>query len=398
MALSINPRVENIELSGIRKISNLLVNYPDAMNLTVGQPDFPTPALVKKAGLQAIMDNKTGYTHNAGLLELRQAASAFFTKKYGFAYDSKTEVIITAGASGGMDAVFRTILKEGDEIIVPAPIFAGYVPLITLTGAKIVYLDTTDTGFIPDPKRLEKLITPKTKAVVFSYPSNPTGVILPHDTMDELVAVLARHEVFVVSDEIYSENTFEGKHRSFGEYAELRNKLFLIHGLSKSHAMTGWRVGFLFGAAEWMKHTIKLHAHNTICVNAPAQHAAICALTECADAPAEMNKEYIVRRDFVYGRLTAMGLPTVKPNGAFYIFPSIKEFNKTSEQFALELLDKAGVAVVPGTAFTPLGEGYVRISYAYAYDQLEIAMDRLEKWVTDWRNNERHIVPNAPLI
>ena len=381
MTLSINPRVLDTELSGIRKISNLLVNYPDAMNLTVGQPDFPTPELVKKAGINAIIGDKTGYTHNAGLPELRAAASAFFTKKYGFTYDPQTEVIITAGASGGMDAVFRTILKEGDEIIVPAPIFAGYDPLIKLTGAKIIYLDTTDTGFVPDPKRLEKLITPKTKAVVFSYPSNPTGVIIPHNIMDELVAVLNQHEVFVVSDEIYSENTFEGEHRSFAEYPELRRKLFLIHGLSKSHSMTGWRLGFLFGSAEWMKHTIKLHAHNTLCANAPAQHAAICALTECTDTPSEMNKEYMKRRDFVYNRLTAMGLETVKPNGAFYIFPSIKQFNMPSEEFALKLLNEARVAVVPGTAFTPLGEGYIRISYAYAYDQLEIAMDRMEEWI-----------------
>ncbi|WP_438315136.1 aminotransferase class I/II-fold pyridoxal phosphate-dependent enzyme [Sporosarcina sp. FA9] len=388
MALTINPIVEKIELSGIRKISNLLSNYPDAINLTVGQPDFPTPEPVKEAGLKAIREDKTGYTLNSGLPALRKAASEFFEKKYGFTYDPQTETVITAGASGGMNIVFRTILEEGDEIIVPAPIFAGYDPLITLTGAKIVYLDTTKTGFIPDPKELEALITPKTKAIVFSYPSNPTGVTLPHDTMDALVEVLARHDVFVVSDEIYSENTFEGKHKSFAEYPEIRNKLFLIHGLSKSHSMTGWRLGFLFGAAQWMQHTVKLHAHGTICANASAQYAGITALTECADTPAEMNKEYIVRRDYVYDRLVAMGFDTVKPNGAFYIFPSMKHLNMTADVFAHRLLKEAGVAVVPGTAFTHLGEGYVRISYAYAYDQLVIAMDRLEKWVNDWKANE----------
>jgi aminotransferase len=297
-----------------------------------------------------------------------------------------------------MDATFRAILNEGDEIIVPAPIFSGYDPLISLTGAKAVYLDTTKTNFIPDPTQLEALITTKTKAVVFSFPSNPTGVTIPKQTMDALVEVLTRHDIFIVSDEIYSENTFEGEHISFAHYPQLKEKLFLIHGLSKSHSMTGWRVGFLLTAEKWMKHAVKAHAHNTLCVNAPAQHAAIAALTKCQDTPTTMNKEYIKRRDLVYNRLTFMGLETVKPNGAFYIFPSIKEFNMSSEQFALTLLKEADIAVVPGSAFTPLGEGYIRISYAYAYDQLEIAMNRLEKWVTNWRRNERHIVPDPPLI
>lgn len=398
MTPNINPRMQAIELSGIRKIANRLAEFPNAINLTIGQPDFPTPDKVKEAAIQAIQANKNGYTHNAGLLELRQAASAYFNKKYGFTYDPQTEVLVTAGASGGMDATFRTILEEGDEIIIPAPIFAGYDPLITLTGATAVYLDTTKTNFIPDPKQLEALITPKTKAVIFSFPSNPTGVIIPHNIMDQLVEILEKYDVFIVSDEIYSENTFEGKHRSFAQYPQLKEKLFLIQGLSKSHAMTGWRVGFLFASAKWLKHIIKSHAHNTICTNAPAQYAALTALNECPEVPADMNKQYIKRRDLVYSRLTKMGLDTVKPNGAFYIFPSIQEFNMTSEMFANTLLEEAGVAVVPGSAFTALGEGYVRVSFAYSFDQLGVAMDRIEAWVNNWRNNERHIVPDPPLI
>ena len=398
MTLSASSRIQAIELSGIRKVANMLSNYPNAINLTIGQPDFTTPELIKEAGIEAIRNNKTTYTPNMGILELRQAISQYFKNKYGFTYNPQTEILVTAGASGGMDATFRTILNEGDEIIVPAPIFSGYDPLISLTGAKAVYLDTTRTNFIPDPAQLEALITPKTKAVVFSFPSNPTGVIIPKQTMDALVEVLARHDIFIVSDEIYSENTFEGEHISFAQYPQLKEKLFLIHGLSKSHSMTGWRVGFLLTAEKWMKHVVKAHAHNTLCVNAPAQHAAITALTKCQDTPTIMNKEYIKRRDLVYNRLIFMGLETVKPNGAFYIFPSIKEFNMSSEQFALTLLKEADIAVVPGSAFTPLGEGYIRISYAYAYDQLEIAMNRLENWVTNWRKNERHIVPDPPLV
>lgn len=396
MTLTINPRVQKIEPSGIRKISNLLTNYPDAINLTIGQPDFPTPECIKEAGRKAIADNKTAYSHNAGLLELRQAVSTFFADKYGFTYNPQTEIIITTGASEAMDTVFRTILEEGDEVIVPVPIYTGYEPLITLAGATPVYLDTTENCFIPDPTQIAQLITPKTKAIVFNYPSNPTGVTIPRETMDELAATLVNYDIFIISDEIYSENIFQGEHRSFAQYPELKDKLFLIHGLSKSHSMTGWRIGFLLTAAQWMQQAVKVHAYNTICASVPSQHAAICALTECQHTPAAMNPDYILRRDYIYTRLTNMGLPTVKPNGAFYIFPSIKEFNQTAEQLAHTLLDEARVAVVPGTAFTAFGEGHIRISYAYAFDQLEIAMDRLENWITNWRNNERHIVPDPP--
>lgn len=396
MTLSINAGVEGAELSGIRRISNLLVNYPTAINLTVGQPDFPTPARIKEAAIQAIQHEQMAYTTNAGLPELRKTVSDYFQEKYNMTYDPETEILITAGASGAMDATLRTILSEGDEVIVPAPIYAGYEALITFTGAKAVYLDTTKTNFIPDPKKLEALITPKTKAVVFNNPSNPTGAVIPHDTMDALVHILSKHQVFIISDEIYSENTFEGTHRSFAQYPQLKNQLFLIHGLSKSHAMTGWRIGFLFGMNQWITQILKAHAHNTICANAPAQYAAITALIHCQDEPVEMNNEYRKRRDLVYDRLTTMGLPVAKPNGAFYIFPFIGEFNMTSEQFAQTVLREADIAVVPGTAFTKIGEGYIRISFATAYDQLEIAMDRLEKWVTDWRANERHIVPDPP--
>lgn len=382
MSPTINPRVRFIEPSGIRKIANMLANYPDAINLTIGQPDFPTPDAVKQAAQQAIAANQTAYSHNTGLLELRQAVSTYFTNKYGFTYNPQTEIIVTTGASEAMDVTFRTILEQGDEVIVPAPIYTGYEPLITLAGAQAIYLDTSKTNFIPDPTQLAQLITPKTKAIVFNYPSNPTGATIPRHTMDELAAVLAKHDIFIISDEIYSENTFEGEHRSFAQYPALKNKLFLIHGLSKSHSMTGWRIGFLLAAAQWIQQATKVHAYNTICASVPSQHAAICALTECQNTPAAMNLEYIQRRDYIYNRLTAMGLDTIKPTGAFYIFPSIKMFNLSSEQFAHKLLAEAGVAVVPGTAFTPYGEGHIRISYAYALNQLKIAMDRLEKWLT----------------
>lgn len=383
MAVSINPRLTEITISGIRQFSNQLVHYPDAINLTIGQPDFPTPDEVKEGAIRAITENKTGYSHNAGLIDLRHTVNEFFTNKYGFSYDPESEIIITNGASQAIDIIFRTILEEGDEVILPAPIYTGYVPIIKLLGATPVFLDTTDTDFQPSAERLESLITDKTKAVLFNFPSNPTGVTIEQNQMDELAKVLSAHDVFTISDEIYSENTFFRKHCSFGEYPELRAKLFLVHGLSKSHSMTGWRIGFLMADKEWMQHCIKIQQYNAICASLPSQYAAMEALTTSKDTPAEMNKEYIKRRDYVYGRLLEMGLDVVEPTGAFYMFPSIKRFNMTSFEFATRLLKEAGVAAVPGSAFTQYGEGYLRISYAYSMAHLTEGLDRMEKFINN---------------
>ncbi|MGB3260786.1 aminotransferase class I/II-fold pyridoxal phosphate-dependent enzyme [Paenisporosarcina sp.] len=385
MPLTINERITKIAVSGIRQFSNQLVHYPDAVNLTIGQPDFPTPEAVKQAGIAAISNDLTGYSHNAGMIELRNAVSRFFMEKYEFAYKADTEIIVTIGASEAIDAVFRTILEEGDEVILPAPCYTGYAPIITMCGAKVKYLDTSDTGFQPSPERLKGLISEKTKAVLFNFPSNPTGVTIDSKQMDALAEVLKEQDIYVLSDEIYSENTFSGEHRSFGSYPELRDRLFLIHGLSKSHSMTGWRIGFLLGPEALMQHCIKIHQYNSVCAPVPSQYAAIEALGDSKDVPAEMNKEYIVRRDYVYGRLLDMGMDVVKPNGAFYIFPSIKEFGLSSFDFATKLLKEGGVACVPGSAFSEYGEGFIRISYAYAMPVLEKGLDRMEAFISKQR-------------
>lgn len=381
MNIRINPRAQSLKIPGTRQFSNQLVHYPDAINLTIGQPDFPTPPSVKEAGIRAIEQNLTGYSHNAGLLELRSAVNSFFSGKYGFSYDIQNEIIITNGASEAIDAVFRTILESGDEVILPAPTYSGYVPVIELCGAKVVYLDTTDTNFQPSSERLANLITDRTKAVFFNNPSNPTGVVLTKETMDGLVDVIKEKNLFVLTDEIYSENTFSGKHHSFASYKEIRDKLFYIHGVSKSHSMTGWRIGFLMGPANVMEHVVKVHAFNTICASLPAQYAAIEALTIAKDTPSEMNLEYVKRRDFVYRRLTEMGMMVEMPNGAFYIFPDIKKYGLNSFDFATKLLQEGGMAVVPGSAFTEYGEGFIRISYAYSMTVLEEGLNRLEKFL-----------------
>ncbi|WP_282020413.1 aminotransferase class I/II-fold pyridoxal phosphate-dependent enzyme [Planomicrobium okeanokoites] len=389
MTLSLNPRAEALVISGIRQFFNQLVDYPDAINLTIGQPDFPTPEAVKRAGMEAIAANKTSYSHNAGLIELRQEVASFFGDTYGLSYNPQTEIIITNGASEGLDSLLRTIIEEGDEVIIPAPCYTGYVPLIELNGGKAVLLDTSDTALVPDPERLEAAITNKTKAVLFNFPSNPTGVSLNKEETDALVEVLKKHEIFIISDEIYSENVFEGQHFSFACYDDIKDRTFLVHGLSKSHSMTGWRMGFLLGPQEYLQHVLKVHQYNTVCASLPSQHAAIEALRNNRFVPDEMNDAYKTRRDYVYGKLIEMGFDVVKPTGAFYIFPSIEKFGLTSFEFATRLLKEGGVAAVPGSAFTTYGEGFLRISYAYAMPTLEQAMERMADWLKTVQVTER---------
>lgn len=381
MSLQLNPRAEALKISGIRQFFNQLVDYPDAINLTIGQPDFPTPEKVKEAGRAAITADMTSYSHNAGLLELRQEIASFFSDTYKLTYNPQTEIIATNGASEALDATFRTILCEGDEVIIPAPCFAGYEPLVSLNGGKAVLLDTSTTGLVPTAESIKALITNKTKAILFNFPSNPTGVTLTKEQMEVIVEELKNHEIFVLTDEIYSENTFIGSHTSFACFDAIKDRTFLIHGLSKSHSMTGWRMGFLLGPEEYVKHILKVHMYNTVCASVPTQYAAIEALKNNRHVPAEMNRAYMERLEFVYGKLTEMGLEVVKPNGAFYIFPSIAKYGMSSFEFATRLLKEAGVAAVPGTAFTEYGEGFLRISYAYSMPTLEQAMERMAAWL-----------------
>lgn len=381
MINKVNERVKAIAVPGIRVFANQVAAFEDGINLTIGEPDFSTPERVKQAGIDAITNNLTGYSHNAGLLELRQSVANFFEDTYGFSYDPEHEIVITIGASEGIDSVLRTILTEGDEVIIPAPVYSAYEPIVHLSGATVTYLDTSETNFFPDPQKLSQLITDQTKAVILNYPSNPTGVTFSKERMDELVNVLKRHDVFIISDEIYSENTFSGTHHSFASYPELRDKLFLLHGLSKSHAMTGWRIGYVLGPKRLMEQVLKVHLHNAICASLPSQFAAIEALENCRETPKQMNSAYVERRDYVYERLKNMGLDAIKPTGAFYIFPSIQKTNLSSLEFAEQLLEKEHVAVVPGSAFTEFGEGYIRISYANSMKNLKEGLDRMERFL-----------------
>jgi aminotransferase len=378
----INPQVKEIQISGIRKISNLVAAIPGALTLTIGQPDFPTPRHIVEAGQRALEQNKTVYTPNPGILELRQAASNFVLHKYGQSYKAEDEVIVTVGASEAVDITLRTILTPGAEVILPAPIYPGYEPLIRLAGGVPVYVDTRDNGLKLTADLLEKHLTPRTKCVILCYPSNPTGQVLNEQELQELAQLLEERDVFVLSDEIYSELVYGQSHRSIATMGRLRNKTIVINGLSKSHAMTGWRIGFTFAPAYLTQHLVKVHQYNVTCASSISQYAALEALTHGVDDALPMKLAYESRRDYVYDRLLQMGFELEKPEGAFYLFPSIARFGLKSEEFAMRLLQEEHVAVVPGDAFTSYGEGYIRISYAYAQGVLEQALDRVERFLS----------------
>jgi aminotransferase len=378
----INPAVKEIQISGIRRFFNQVAKDPNAIQLTIGQPDFPTPDHVKAAGQKAIENNQTAYTPNAGLPELRKAAAQFVAEKHNLHYDPLEEVIVTIGASQAIDITFRTILEAGSEVIIPGPIYPAYEAVIRLCGATPIYIDTTDTQFKLTPERLEKKISKRTRAVVIPYPSNPTGAVLSSDEVKRLAQVLASHELFVVSDEIYSELTYETAHFSIASLPEMRNKTIVINGLSKSHAMTGWRIGFAFVPAPIARHMLKVHQYNVSCASSISQWAALSALTEGKNDAALMRRIYRKRRDYVLERLMGMGMDVVKPEGAFYVFPSIKQYGLSSSQFAIRLLEQEHLAVVPGDSFSSLGEGYIRLSYAYNMDVLEEGLNRLERFIT----------------
>ncbi|WP_018133011.1 aminotransferase A [Effusibacillus pohliae] len=377
----INKRVKEIQISGIRKFSNLVAQYQDAISLTIGQPDFPTPEHIKQAAKTAIDQNKTAYTQNPGLPELRRAASRFLQAKYQLSYNPETEVITTIGASQAIDIALRTILEEGCEVLLPGPVYPGYEPLIKLSGAVPVYVDTTTNGFKINAALLKPRITHKTRCIILPYPSNPTGCVLDEQDLAEIADLLRDKEIFVISDEIYSELIYDKPHRSIASLPFMREKTIVINGLSKSHSMTGWRIGFAFAPAAITQHMVKVHQYNVTCASTISQYAALEALSQGLDDAGPMKREYKKRRDYVYDRLTAMGFDVVKPDGAFYVFPSIKAFHMKSFDFAAKLLEEQRVAVVPGEAFSPLGEGYIRISYAYSMDVLREGLDRIEQFV-----------------
>ncbi|GAA0446271.1 aminotransferase A [Lentibacillus halophilus] len=380
MRPNIDPTAQSIEISGIRQFFNMVSDEQGVTSLTIGQPDFSTPDHVKNAAKIALDTNQTTYTPNAGLMALRTAISDFYERNYGVNYQPDSEVIVTSGASQAIDIALRTILTAGDDVLLPAPIYPGYEPSIKMNGAEPVHIDTTHDDFKLTKDHLKEHITSRTKCVVLPYPSNPTGASFTKEELANLVSVLKHENIFILADEIYSELIYDQEHTSIAQFEDVKDRTIVINGVSKSHAMTGFRIGYAL-APEWLsKHMLKVHQFNVSCASSISQHAAIEALTNGLDDPIAMRDAYKQRRDYMYSRLKNMGLEVNKPDGAFYFFPAFP-IDKSSFDFGLDLVQKGKVALVPGSSFSSIGEGYMRLSYAYHMSTIEEGLNRLESFL-----------------
>ena len=381
-----NKQLDKIQVSLIRQFDQAISEIPGVLRLTLGEPDFTTPDHVKEAAKRAIDQDQSYYTGMSGLLTLRQAASDFVKEKYQLDYNPENEILVTIGATEALSATLTAILEEGDKVLLPAPAYPGYEPIVNLVGAEIVEIDTTDNGFVLTPEMLEKAILEqgdKLKAVILNYPANPTGITYSREQLEALAAVLRKYEIFVVCDEVYSELTYTGEnHVSLGTM--LRDQAIIINGLSKSHAMTGWRLGFIFAPANFTAQLIKSHQYLVTAANTMAQHAAVEALTAGKNDAEPMKKEYIQRRDYIIEKMTDLGFEIIKPDGAFYIFAKIPAgYNQDSFAFLKDFAQKKAVAFIPGAAFGQYGEGYVRLSYAASMETIREAMKRLEEYMRE---------------
>ena len=381
-----NKQLDKIQVSLIRQFDQAISEIPGVLRLTLGEPDFTTPDHVKEAAKRAIDQDQSYYTGMSGLLTLRQAASDFVKEKYQLDYNPENEILVTIGATEALSATLTAILEEGDKVLLPAPAYPGYEPIVNLVGAEIVEIDTTENGFVLTPEILEKAILEqgdKLKAVILNYPANPTGITYSREQLEALAAVLRKYEIFVVCDEVYSELTYTGEnHVSLGTM--LRDQAIIINGLSKSHAMTGWRLGFIFAPANFSAQLIKSHQYLVTAANTMAQHAAVEALTAGKNDAEPMKKEYIQRRDYIIDKMTDLGFEIIKPDGAFYIFAKIPAgYNQDSFAFLKDFAQKKAVAFIPGAAFGQYGEGYVRLSYAASMGTIREAMKRLEEYMRE---------------
>ncbi len=383
----INERARALQPSGIRKYFDIVQTMPDAISLGVGEPDFVTPWDVRNAAIRSLQRGYTQYTGNRGLPELREAISKYLKERFDVSYPAD-RVIITVGASEGIDLTLRAVCEEGDEILVPDPAYVSYAPIISLCGGVPVSVKCrAENGFILTPELLEEAITPKTKAVILAYPNNPTGGIMTREELEKIVPVIKKYDLLVISDEIYAELTYGGKHCSVASLPEMAERTVLLNGFSKAFAMTGWRVGFVCAPEEIDRAMLKIHQYSILCAPRMGQHAAFAALSEgFSDGFAsveEMRDEYDRRRRFLVNSFNQMGLTCFEPRGAFYVFPSVKKTGLTGEEFANKLLYAKKVAVVPGSAFGTCGEEHIRCSYATSMAQLTEAVERIGRFVDE---------------
>lgn len=383
-------KVVDIKPSGIRKFFDIVSEMDDVISLGVGEPDFDTPWHIRDEGIYSLEKGKTFYTSNSGLKELREEICNYMMRKNDIEYDPIHEVLITVGGSEAIDIGLRAMLNPGDEVLIPQPSYVSYEPCTILADGVPVIIDLkAENEFRLTAEELEAAITDKTKVLILPFPNNPTGAIMEQSDLEAVAEVIIKHDIFVMSDEIYAELSYKEKHVSIVSLPGMKERTLLINGFSKAYAMTGWRLGYACGPAELIQQMTKIHQFAIMCAPTTSQYAAVEALKNGDDDIAEMRTAYNQRRRFLMNAFEEMGLECFEPYGAFYVFPCIKEFGMTSDEFATRFLEEEKVAAVPGTAFGDCGEGYLRISYAYSLEKLQIAMDRLAHFVAKLREEKK---------
>lgn len=384
----LSERIVEIKPSGIRKFFDIAAEMDDVISLGVGEPDFDTPWHIRDEGIYSLEKGRTSYTSNAGLKELKEEIAKFLDRRYDLTYDPVKEIIVTVGGSEGIDICMRAMLDPGDEVIIPQPSYVSYEPCCVLANGTPVIIELkAENEFRLTAEELEAAITPKTKLLVLPFPNNPTGAIMERSDLEAIAEVIEKHDIYVLSDEIYSELTYTENHVSICNLPGMKERTILINGFSKSHSMTGWRLGYACGPKEIIKQMLKIHQFAIMRAPTTSQYAAVEAMRNGDEDVQQMKAEYNVRRQYLLKRFREMGVDCFEALGAFYVFPCIKKFGMTSDEFATSMLKSKKVCVVPGTAFGDCGEGFLRISYAYSMENLKIAMDRFEEFVKELKEN-----------
>ena len=386
----ISKKAQSLKPSGIRKFFDIVSEMKDVVSLGVGEPDFDTPWVIRDEGIYTLERGKTFYTSNSGLMQLREEIARYLKRRFQLVYHPNDEIFVTVGGSEGIDLACRALLNPGDEVLVPTPSYVSYIPCVIMAGGTPVEIPLkNENAFRLTKEELLDAITEHTKMLVLPFPNNPTGAVMEREDLEAIAEVCIEKDILVLSDEIYGELTYTGnRHVSIAEIPGMRERTILINGFSKAYAMTGWRLGYVCGPAQILKQMIKIHQYCIMCAPTNSQYAAIVALRECDGEVEKMREAYNQRRRFLLNAFEKMGLPCFEPHGAFYVFPCIKEFGMTSEEFATKLLEEEKVAVVPGDAFGTSGEGFVRISYAYSIENLKKALNRIEHFITRLRTQK----------
>lgn len=382
LAAKINSRVAAMPPSGIRKFFDLVIGMDDVISLGVGEPDFTTPWRIREQAVYEVESGHTTYTSNLGLLELRQKLSTWLHKKYGVTYDPASEILITVGASEAIDVALRAILNPGDEVLVLQPCYVSYAPSVELAGGVPILFPTWQKdGFRANLEELQRVVTPRTKAIMLNYPNNPAGNTFDREDLEKLATFIKKNDLLVISDEIYAELTYDKQHVSLSSLPGMKDYVILVSGFSKSHAMTGWRLGYSCAPPEITAAMVKIHQYTILCAPTVSQFAALEALENCDEDVEGMRREYQLRREFIVAGFNKLGLKTLLPEGAFYAFADITSTGMPSEVFCMKLLHEKKVAVVPGTAFGDCGEGFIRASYASSFERIELALQKIKEFL-----------------